>query len=239
MIGVVLVRLDKFLCDAGAGTRSEVKKYIKKGRVWVNGVPCKKPECKIEEQRDEVLLDQKRLCAQKNVYYLFHKPSGVLSASRDASQKTVLDFLKDAPGKHLFPVGRLDKDTEGLLLLTNDGALAHRLLSPARHVEKTYLVHTDVPVTQQMRLRLEEGVDIGDKKRTLPARTKPLSGKDNGLYLTLTEGRFHQVKRMLFAVGARVTYLKRVSMGPLILEDSLKKGSWRELTEQEKKELGI
>lgn len=232
-----MIRLDKFLCEAGAGSRSEVKLLIKKGRVTINGAVAKAPETKVDEKNDQVALDAQPLSYEKFVYYMLHKPAGVVTATRDNHEKTVMELLKDAPGKDLFPAGRLDKDTEGLLLITNDGALSHRLLSPAKHVDKTYLVRTKAPVTDEMRHRLEEGVDIGDEKPTLPAKTELT--EDGELLLTVAEGRFHQVKRMLSAVGNEVVYLKRLSMGPLVLDGALSKGEYRVLTQEEKAALGI
>ena len=234
-----MIRLDKYLCEMEAGTRSEVKAFIKKGRVTVNWETAKSPEQKVDETKDTVTLDGHSFSYQKYFYYMLHKPAGVVTAVRDHHDQTVLDLLVDAPGKDLSPVGRLDKDTEGLLLITNDGSLAHRLLSPVKHVPKTYLVHTKKPVTSQMCEKLEAGVEIGDETPTAPAKTKLLSDTDCGLLLTITEGRFHQVKRMLQAVGNEVVYLKRLSMGALVLDETLSKGSWRALTEEEKAQLGV
>ena len=234
-----MIRLDKYLCEMEAGTRSEVKAFIKKGRVTVNGETAKSPEQKVDDTKDTVTLDGHSFSYQKYFYYMLHKPAGVVTAVRDHHDQTVLDLLVDAPGKDLSPVGRLDKDTEGLLLITNDGSLAHRLLSPVKHVPKTYLVHTKKPVTSQMCEKLEAGVEIGDETPTAPAKTKLLSDTDCGLLLTITEGRFHQVKRMLQAVGTEVVYLKRLSMGALVLDETLSKGSWRALTEEEKAQLGV
>ena len=154
-----MIRLDKYLCEMEAGTRSEVKAFIKKGRVTVNGETAKSPEQKVDETKDTVTLDGHSFSYQKYFYYMLHKPAGVVTAVRDHHDQTVLDLLVDAPGKDLSPVGRLDKDTEGLLLITNDGSLAHRLLSPVKHVPKTYLVHTKKPVTSQMceKLALRSG----------------------------------------------------------------------------------
>lgn len=236
---VSLIRLDKFLCDMGAGTRSEVKALIKKGRVTVDGSAAQKADQRIDEKTAAVCLDGQPLIWAGTVYYILHKPAGVVTATRDAREKTVMDLLEGAPGRDLFPVGRLDKDTEGLLLITNDGNLSHRLLSPAKHVEKTYYVRTKAPVTPEMCRILEQGTDIGDDRPTLPAKAQKLPDEEHALYLTITEGRFHQVKRMLAAVGNEVIYLKRISMGPLVLEPSLQKGQWRTLTEEEKKDLGI
>lgn len=234
-----MIRLDKFLCDAGAGTRSEVKAMIKKGRVTVDGAAVRNADLRIEEGQSKVCLDRKAIDCTGMVYYILHKPAGVVTATKDAKEKTVMDLMADAPGKDLFPVGRLDKDTEGLLLVTNDGALAHRLLSPKKHVDKTYYVLTKLAMTDRMCALLEQGADIGDDKPALPAVVRRLSDESCGLLLTIQEGRFHQVKRMLAAAGNEVVYLKRISMGPLTLEESLEKGKWRPLTDKEKKDLGV
>ncbi len=234
-----VIRLDRFLCEAGAGTRSQAKAMIRAGRVFVDGERAVSADTRIAPDQARVLLDGRPLFLPGNVYYMLNKPAGVITAARDARERTVMALLEGARGRDLFPVGRLDKDTEGLLLITNDGALSHRLLSPAKHVEKRYLVHTAVPVTEEMCRALEAGVEIGEETPTLPARTERIYGEPCALYLGITEGRFHQVKRMLAAVGNEVTYLKRVSMGPLALDDSLPAGAWRELTEEERNMLGV
>ena len=227
------VRLDKFLADAGAGTRSEVKKFIQKGKVQVNGVPAKKSEIKVSEE-DEVVLDGNRISqAPEFVYYLLHKPAGYVSATEDKRDKTVMELVA-SDRKGLFPVGRLDKDTEGLLLLTDDGELAHRLLSPKKHVDKTYYAKIDGQVTEEHVKQFREGLDIGDEKKTLPAvLTILLSGPVSEIEVTIHEGRFHQIKRMFEAVGCKVTYLKRLSMGSLVLDETLPLGEYRSLTEAE------
>ena len=227
------VRLDKFLADAGAGTRSEVKKFIQKGKVQVNGVPAKKPEIKVSEE-DEVVLDGNRISqAPEFVYYLLHKPAGYVSATEDKRDKTVMELVA-SDRKGLFPVGRLDKDTEGLLLLTDDGELAHRLLSPKKHVDKTYYAKIDGQVTEEHVKQFREGLDIGDEKKTLPAvLTILLSGPVSEIEVTIHEGRFHQIKRMFEAVGCKVTYLKRLSMGSLVLDETLPPEEYRPLTEAE------
>ena len=232
------VRLDKFLADAGAGTRSQVKGFLKKGLVTVNGEPARKPEQKISPETDLIVFQGTVLSYTEFYYYMLNKPSGYVSATDDNTAPTVLSLLKGAPGKDLFPVGRLDKDTEGLLLITNDGALAHRLLSPRHHVDKTYFVRADGTVTEDDCSRLEAGVDIGEDRLTLPARAALLSsGPVSEVELTIHEGKFHQVKRMMEAVGTPVIYLKRLSMGTLTLPDDLKKGECRPLTEKEVTEL--
>ena len=226
-----MIRLDKFLCEMEMGTRSQVKDMIKKGLVSVNGDIIKKADFKFDENAARVCVKEKEISYQKFYYYMLNKPAGVVSATVDNHDKTVLDLLKDAPGKDLFPVGRLDKDTEGLLLITNDGELSHNLLSPKKHVDKAYLVETAEIVTDEMVGQLEQGVDIGEEKITMPAKVKIL--EDKRIELTITEGKFHQVKRMLKAVGNEVVYLKRLSMGSLTLDSGLRLGEYRSLTEEE------
>lgn len=249
------VRLDKFLADAGKGTRSEVKKYIQKGLAEINGQTVKKPEQKVGPQ-DRVLFKGEEISREPEyVYYLLHKPAGYVSATEDKRDRTVMELVPSAR-KGLFPAGRLDKDTEGLLLITDDGALAHELLSPARHVEKTYFVRAEGLVTEEDKEKLEKGIDIGEKRKTLPAKVELLEKEDisedgvmrhvrpetlpevyTELLLTISEGKFHQVKRMMEAVGKPVIYLKRISMGPLTLPEDLKKGECRLLTEEEIRKL--
>ena len=231
------VRLDKLLADVGAGTRSEVKKFIQKGQVQVNGFPVKQPQEKVDPEKDQVSLNGVVIGTQPEfVYYLLHKPQGCISATEDNRDKTVMEYVP-SKRKGLFPVGRLDKDTEGLLLITDDGALAHALLSPKRHVEKTYFARVEGLITQDDIHAVEKGLDIGEDKLTLPARLEiaDLFPEDNRseIYLTICEGKFHQVKRMIAALGKKVTYLKRLSMGPLTLSDDLAIGDCRPLTEQE------
>lgn len=251
------VRLDKFLADAGKGTRSEVKKFIQKGQVQVNGIPVKKPELKVEPDSDVVELAGETVSAAPEfVYYLLNKPAGCVSATEDRNDRTVMEYVP-SDRKGLFPVGRLDKDTEGLLLITDDGMLAHELLAPGKHVDKTYFVRVEGRLTVENIEKLEKGVDIGEDKLTMPAKAEIVGGswEDTGepqpgrvrrenlpevyteLLLTIHEGKFHQVKRMMAAVGTPVIYLKRISMGPLTLPDNLKKGECRPLTEEEVKSL--
>ena len=232
-----MIRLDKFLCEMEIGTRSQVKDIIKKGMVSVDGEIVKKADFKFDEKRAKVCVKDKEISYQKFYYYMLNKPAGVVSATTDYHDKTVMDLLKDAPGKDLFPVGRLDKDTEGLLLITNDGDLSHNLLSPKKHIDKVYLVEAAKIVTAEMIQQLEQGVDIGEEKLTLPAKVEKLEEKK--IELTITEGKFHQVKRMLKAVGNEVTYLKRLSMGSLKLDESLVLGEYRCLTEVEIEKLKI
>ena len=230
-----MMRLDKYLCETGFGTRSQVKDLLKKGQVMVNGEVVKKPELKINETTDQILCQGKKASYQKNIYLMLHKPTGVVSATEDNREKTVLDLVRPEDRKNgLFPVGRLDKDTEGLLLLTDDGELAHRLLSPKKHVDKTYYAKIDGQVTKEHIEQFREGLDIGDEKKTLPAvLTILLSGPVSEIEITIHEGRFHQIKRMFEAVGCKVTYLKRLSMGSLVLDETLPLGEYQSLTEAE------
>lgn len=233
-----IIRLDKYLADMNLGTRAQVKEYIKKGKVQINGQVQKKPEIKVNIYQDEIMVDGKRVKYISYEYYMLHKPKGVVSATQDKRDKTVIDLIFGKNRKDLFPVGRLDKDTEGLLLITNDGELAHRLLSPKKHVEKTYFAQIQGVVTEEDIKKFKEGIDIGEEKPTLPAKLSVLKmGTISEIEVTIVEGKFHQVKRMFAAIGKPVLYLKRLSMGALVLDESLKKGEYRPLTEQEKKKL--
>ena len=223
----MIKRLDKYLCDKNIGTRSQVKVLIQKGQVSVNGEIVKKPETKISDE-DSVCCQGMLLSNEEFAYYMFHKPAGIITATEDKWQETVLDYFKKEPCKNLYPVGRLDKDTEGLLLITNDGELGHRLLSPRHHIEKTYLVKLEHGICEEEIRQLEDGVDIGEKRITLPAKIEVID--DLNVYITITEGKFHQVKRMFEVVNNRVVYLKRVSMGNLKLDNTLELGEYRRLT---------
>ena len=229
-----MMRLDRYLCETGFGTRSQVKALLKKGLVQVDGEIVKKPELKIDENRAQVFCGGAAAGYQKYVYLMMNKPPGVLSATEDRRQKTVLDLVEGPVPDGLFPVGRLDKDTEGLLLLTNDGELAHRLLSPKKHVDKIYEAKVEGRVTEEHVRRFEEGLDIGEKKLTLPAALEILSsGEESRVRVTIREGKFHQIKRMFEAVGCRVLWLKRLSMGSLRLDGSLEPGEYRTLKPEE------
>lgn len=228
------MRLDKYLAEMGAGTRSEVKKLVRAGRVTINGAVAEKPEQKVDPETDTVCLDGEALLYVAYEYYLFHKPAGCVSATEDKIHKTVMDYLTDTLRDDLFPVGRLDIETEGLLLITNDGTLAHELLSPAHHVKKTYYARVAGRVTEEDARLFQQGVDIGEEKLTKPAELVILtSGEESEIELTITEGKFHQVKRMFQAVGKEVVYLKRLSMGPLTLPETLLPGEYRALTQEE------
>lgn len=230
------IRLDKYLADAQLGTRSAVRQLLKKGLITVNGEIIKKPEFKIDPACDRVCFDTQEISPEHEVYYMLNKPAGVVSATRDNHDRTVLDLFEQQDRRpDLSPVGRLDKDTVGLLLITNDGALSHRLLSPRRHVDKTYFVRVNGVITEQMTEAFAAGLDIGDEKPTLPARLERLS--ENEAAVTIHEGRFHQIKRMFHAAGCEVIYLKRLSMGSLLLDESLPEGSYRKLTPEEIRQL--
>ena len=239
-----MMRMDKYLADCGVGTRSEVKKYIKAKQITINGDLVLKPEQKVDEVKDVVCFKGQPIVYEKYVYYLFHKPAGCVTAKQDNLHKTVMDYFpEEIRAKDIAPVGRLDLDTEGLLLLTNDGPLTHHLLSPSHHIPKTYYAILDKEVPSDAVARFGEGIDIGDEKLTLPAELliHPVLKGDEGeevfsAELTIHEGRFHQVKRMFAAEGCTVLYLKRLTMGGLNLLD-LPKGEYRKLTLDEIKEL--
>ena len=231
---VIMIRLDKYLADMGIGTRTEVKKLIRQGKVKVDDYIVKSPEQKIDTVTQKVFCEGQEVGYEEYEYYILNKPAGYVSATTDAKDKTVLDLITDKKRKDLFPVGRLDKDTEGLLLITNDGDLAHRLLAPKKHVDKLYYAKVEGLVTEDDVKTFAEGVNIGDDEMTRPAVLEILKSDDiSEIHLTIQEGKFHQVKRMFEAVGKKVIYLKRVSMGTLRLDENLKLGEYRALTEEE------
>lgn len=231
------MRLDKYLADMDLGSRKEVKTFIKKGLVSVNGEVVKSDKFQVKEMIDEVLFDGELITYQKDFYYLLNKPGGVISATIDDYDETVLDLFDDeAYREDLFPVGRLDKDTEGLLVITNDGALAHRLLSPKRHVEKEYYAEVAGIMTEADVQQFTEGIPM-DGEMCLPAKLMIDSvdevNETSVIRLILHEGKFHQVKRMVQFVGKEVIYLKRIRMGNLSLDESLSLGEYRVLTAEE------
>ncbi|MDO4960883.1 MAG: pseudouridine synthase [Eubacteriales bacterium] len=227
------MRLDKFLAETGRGTRTAVKKLVNAGKVKVNGEVVKDPAAKIDENKDEVSIDGEVIAYADLEYYMLNKPKGVISASRDKKSNTVCvtDLIKEKIRSDLFPVGRLDKDTEGLLIITNDGDLAHRMLSPKKHVDKTYFTELDGTLSKEAAERIMNGVDIGDEKPTLPCNINILS--DRTCFITIHEGRYHEIKRMFQTEGLRVTGLKRISMGPISLDPELQSGEYRCLSEAE------
>lgn len=231
------MRLDKFLAETYGCTRSQAKQYIRQGRVKVNGIQVTKPETKISEDSDDICLNEMKLAYSKFEYYMLNKPAGVVSATSDYTQKTVTELIHSVKDD-LFPVGRLDKDTEGLLLITNNGELAHNLLSPKKHVDKKYYARIHGRVTKEIVQEFAEGIQISPDFTTLPARLEIMkSAEESEVFVTIREGKFHQIKRMFLAVGMEVTYLKRISMKNLVLDDKLKPGEYRKLTEEEIKEL--
>ena len=230
-------RIDKILSSTGLWSRKEVKELVKRGRVRVNGAVLTKAEDKADPERDEIMVDGQVVDCSPFVYIMMNKPDGLLSATTDKRQKTVVDLLPEHLQKRgLFPVGRLDKDTVGLLLLTDDGPLGHELLSPKKHVDKVYLARVDGHVDEEDVKRLAEGMVLEDGLHCLPAGLQPL-GDGSECLVTLREGKYHQVKRMLAACGKPVTALERLSMGPLELDKDLERGQWRFLNRKELEEL--
>ncbi len=225
------MRLDKYLADAGYGTRKEIKNYIKNGRVSILDGRDPRPEMHVEN--GDVLFDNAPVSLETGFkYYVLNKPSGVITATHDNREKTVMDLLEPAIRKGLAPVGRLDKDTEGLLVLTDDGQLTHRLLSPKHHVWKTYYIKTDMPLEERDCEYFRDGVDIGDDKPCLPAELRIYDNPCEA-EIRICEGRFHQVKRMIAACGKEVIYLERIAMGEFTLPKDLERGSFRRMTEEE------
>ena len=244
------MRLDRFLAEQTGLSRKQVREEIKKGRVTVNSVVTKEAEFKVEPEGDEVSLGGRRIGYRAFHYYMLNKPAGVISSTKreqgspfaedeteqsgeeETGARTVLELLPKELRRGLSPVGRLDKDTEGLLLLTDDGALLHRLISPKHHVRKVYEVHLKKEITDEELERLKKGVDIGDEKPTLPAEYVRREADEEGrpvIELTIYEGRYHQVKRMLAAVNNKVIYLKRLAIGEVVLDPALKPGEFREV----------
>lgn len=231
-------RLDKIISETGKKSRREVREMVRQGRVLVDGKPAPAADMKVDPQTAVILLDGEPLGYEKFTYVMLHKPAGVLTATEDRRQETVLDLLPpELCRRALSPVGRLDKDTEGLLLLTNDGQLAHRLLSPKSHVDKVYYARVDGALEPGDIAAFAAGMTLGDGLECLPAGLEILSPTE--ALVTLREGKFHQVKRMLAARGKPVLYLKRLSMGRLRLDPALAPGAWRMLTEEERSALNL
>ena len=231
-------RLDKIISATGKKSRREVREMVRQGRVLVDGKPAPAADMKVDPQTAVILLDGEPLGYEKFTYVMLHKPAGVLTATEDRRQETVLDLLPpELRRRALSPVGRLDKDTEGLLLLTNDGQLAHRLLSPKSHVDKVYYARVDGALEPGDIAAYAAGMTLGDGLECLPAGLEILSPTE--ALVTLREGKFHQVKRMLAARGKPVLYLKRLSMGRLRLDPALAPGAWRMLTEEERSALNL
>lgn len=231
------MRVDKLLSNVGVASRAELKKYCKQGLISVNGKVINNPGVQVDSENDEVMFNGEKIVYREFVYIMLNKPDGYISATFDKHDPIVLDlidplYLVFEP----FPVGRLDKDTEGLLVLTNDGQLSHRVLSPKKHVPKTYYAKIQGKVTEEDILAFEKGVILDDGYKTMPSQLKILKSDDmSEIELTIHEGKFHQVKRMFESIGKKVVYLKRISMGKLKLDESLELGEYRELTEEEVK----
>ena len=231
------MRLDKYLADMGLGTRSEIKKAVRSGRVSVDGRAVTNPAAKVGPE-EVVLFDGTAVTYEPYVYYMLHKPAGVISASEDRRERTCVDLIDETRRRDLFPVGRLDRDTEGLLLITNDGDLCHRLLTPSRHVDKVYYARISGKVTEKDVRGFADGLQVDEDFRAMPAQLRILrSDSVSEVEIVIREGKFHQIKRMFRAVGKEVLYLKRLSMGSLTLDPALEAGAWRRLTADELAEL--
>lgn len=231
-------RLDKVLSSQNVGSRKEIGMMAKKGRITVNGVVVKKADQKVDPEQDVIAVDGVEITFQRFVYYMMHKPAGVLSAARDSRAETVVDLLPpEMVRRDLFPAGRLDKDTEGLLILTDDGDFAHRMLSPKKQIYKEYHARLDHPVGEVDVELFAKGLELSDMT-CLPAKLRILEDEAEPLVsIEICEGKFHQVKRMFAARGCTVTYLKRVRIGSLWLDETLEKGQTRALTEAERKQI--
>ena len=228
------MRLDKYLSDCGIDTRSKCKKYIRQGRVLVNDILITDEAFHVREE-DTVVFDQKPIKLQRQLYLMFHKPAGCVCALSDSVHKTVLDYFPSDIKKRLLIVGRLDKDTEGLLFLTDDGAFVHHLMAPKKHVEKSYYFCARGYLCDEACDMVASGMDIGDETPTKPATLKILKTENNQVQgiISFSEGRYHQVKRMIKVLGGEVTYLRRISIGKIRLDDNLPAGEFRELTDKE------
>ena len=225
------MRLDKLLAHMDYGSRKEVKELIRKGYVLVNGNVIKDDDFKVDEFNDEINILDSEIKYEEFIYIMLNKPEGYVSATYDYSKPIVLDLIDDYKKRNLFPVGRLDIDTHGLLLITNDGNLAHRMLSPKSHVDKKYYLKYDGKYNESFIQKFKDGITLDDGYKCMPAEFIDLG--DNEAYIIIREGKFHQVKRMMEAVGCNVTFLKRISFGNLVLDESLKEGKWRHLTNEE------
>ncbi|MEE0970372.1 MAG: pseudouridine synthase [Clostridia bacterium] len=227
------MRVDKFLSEMGIATRKESSSAARRGGILVNGVPVKDTAAHIDPKNDKIVFCGREITYKKYRYIMLNKPQGYVSATEDGKDPTVLELLSPEYRKfNLFPCGRLDKNTLGLILLTDNGELAHRLLSPKRHVKKTYAYKSKFPLTEEEKNIITKGVILDDGYETKPSEITLAENRTEG-YITLTEGKYHQIKRMFEAVHNKITYLERVSFGPLTLDISLKRGEWRELTKEE------
>lgn len=229
------IRVDKYLADMSVGTRSQIKAMAKAGKIKVNNEVLRDTGLKIDTEKDVVSVEGREVSYQAYEYYMLNKPAGVVTAVSDAKDRTVMELLQNVSRKDLFPVGRLDKDTVGLLLITNDGELAHELLAPKKHVDKTYYAELDGTLSEAMCGEVRQGVYIEKDRKSRPAELEVLenTAEKTAVHLTIQEGRFHQVKKMFAAVGRTVIYLKRIRFGALTLDENLEEGAYRPLTAEE------
>ena len=231
----MLLRLDKIISSTGIAARGEVKRLVKQARVTVDGVTAASCDMKCDPEKVEIMVDGQPLRYSRYHYIMMNKPAGVLSATEDGRGETVLELLDETTRRlKLFPVGRLDKDAEGLLILTDDGDFCHRVISPKSGVVKKYYVETEAPVPASACAEFEKGMVLADGLRCLPARLEFFTPEEKRALVYVHEGKFHQVKRMMAAVGCPVTYLKRLAEGGLELDEALRGGGWREITETER-----
>lgn len=236
------MRIDKYLCEMGTGSRKEIKKFIKEKKVSVNGKCVLKADFCVDENKDEVIFDGRRVWYKKYIYLMLNKPAGYLSATEDKKLPTVSELIDEKYAHYnAFCAGRLDIDTTGFLLLTNDGAFAHHIISPRHHIEKRYFAKINAPADESDVCKMREGVVLDDGYKCMSAKLEIINSSPEGseIYLTIQEGKFHQVKRMFEAVGKKVLSLKRVEIGGVLLDESLKPGQMRELTKEEAKRLGV
>ncbi|ALM57358.1 MULTISPECIES: pseudouridine synthase [Staphylococcus] len=231
------MRIDKFLANMGVGTRTEVKQLLKKGNVTVNDKKEKSPKTQINPDTDTVSVNETQIQYIDKIYLMLNKPKGYLSATEDNNQQTVIDLVEEFRYLELFPVGRLDKDTEGLLLITNDGQFNHQLMSPTKHVSKTYEVISEKTITKNDIESFKTGIELNEG---LAKPAQLVEGDEkNKSFVTIYEGRYHQVKRMFHAIDNEVLALKRISIGDLKLDSALAPGEYRHLTQQDFKQLGL
>ncbi|PTE42768.1 pseudouridine synthase [Staphylococcus equorum] len=231
------MRIDKFLANMGVGTRTEVKQLLKKGNVTVNDKKEKSPKTQVSPDTDIVSVNETQIQYIDKIYLMLNKPKGYLSATEDNNQQTVIDLVEEFRYLELFPVGRLDKDTEGLLLITNDGQFNHQLMSPTKHVSKTYEVISEKTITKNDIESFKTGIELNEG---LAKPAQLVEGDEkNKSFVTIYEGRYHQVKRMFHAIDNEVLALKRISIGDLKLDSALAPGEYRHLTQQDFKQLGL
>lgn len=235
------MRLDKFLSVTGTCSRREAKDFFRKRKIYVNGLIPKSIDINVEEESDEILFCGQKVIYEKNIYIMMNKPQGYVCANSDKKEKTVFELMDDKyKNIDLFVAGRLDKDTEGLLLITNDGAFAHNMLSPKKHVPKTYYAKIQGEIKQEHKVLFQKGVEIDDGYKCMPSKLEILkSGDESEILLTIHEGKFHQVKRMFLAIDTKVIFLKRVKIGSLNLDENLEQGEYKKLSDEEVLLIGV